>query len=142
MKKSLLLLPLTLVACTNYHNSKLDVDMKPSVNVAPIEAKVEVGDKISGSAQCTDLFFMRIASPERKTFGNDSVIDHKAGNLADASCTAGAVYDAMSKSGADVIISPQYTTSQESFGCIFSRCLYRDTKVIVSGWEGKVSYTK
>ncbi|MDR1826071.1 MAG: hypothetical protein LBQ49_00075 [Rickettsiales bacterium] len=142
MKKSMILLPLALVACTGYHNGKIGAVIAP---IPPIESKIEanvkVGEKITGSAECTEVLFLTVSAPERQTYGPE--LQTKTGNLANSTCTAGAIYDAMSSSDADIIVSPQYTSVKTSFGCIpFVGCLYKNTKVIVSGHAGKITYAK
>jgi hypothetical protein len=143
-KQSLLLIgALALAACSSgYHNGKSGTILSiPDVKVAQNEAKITIGDKISGSAECTELFFFTVKSPERQTFGPK--MQEGAGNFANHACTGGAIYDAMSKSNADIIVAPHYTAVRKSFLCLpVLSCLYSNTKVVVEGNAGKVSYTK
>ena len=64
------------------------------------------------------------------------------GNQAFDECTAGAVYNAISKNNSDLLVEPQYTTVKNGFLCTMFGCLYSDTKVIVSGYSAKIKSIK
>lgn len=141
MKKIIFILPLMLVACSDYKTGKLGANMHPTIDVQPISADIEVGERISGSAECTDLLFFRISEPSRGVYGAGTMETLAKG--VDTTCAAGALYDAMSKIDADVIVAPQYTVASTRFMCIPKlNCLYQNTKVLVTGRAGKVSYKK
>lgn len=136
MKKIfIILLPLGLIGCTSFHAGK-DAMMVDSEVKHNLTASVEAGDKVSGTAECSEYLFFIKSAPEKQTYIPSMM--SKVGNQADAECTAGAVYNAVSKSNVDWLIEPQYTTVKKGFFCVFGRCLYSTTKVIVTGYPAKI----
>jgi hypothetical protein len=136
MKKSLLLLPLlAITACSSYDTARMSATFAPVLET-DTKAKIAVGDRITGSAQCTEALFITVASPSRHAHVHSMQSSH-ANNI----CVAGAVYDAMAGANADVIVSPRYTTQRTAFGCLpMLGCLWSDTKVLVEGFAGRVSF--
>ena len=49
------------------------------------------------------------------------------------------MYDAVSKSNADVLVAPQYTAVRDGVLCFGHRCLFGTTQVIVNGFPGKIT---
>ncbi len=140
MKKILIFLPLALIACTDYHNSKLGMSFDERVNTN-VSAQIAADNtKISGSAECWEFLFFLHADPEKQTYIPEMM--NKAGNLANNACTAGAVYDAVSKNNSDLLISPQYTTVKNGLLCTPIGCLFGHTKAIVSGYSAKITAIK
>ena len=140
MKKLLLVVAvLGLVACSS---SELRTG-RNSMNLAniavepePMAASVKVGQKITGTATCETWFGITTKSPEKLTYGADLQVED--GNFTPNKCTRGAVYDALTKSKADVIIAPQYTATEEGSICIFSACMHRVNKITVTGYKGTI----
>jgi hypothetical protein len=104
-----IVLSLTLVfmctSCTTSHINKsgLDASVNISANI-DLDANVNVGGRISGSAKESYFLFFK-TSDTYIYLDNVSVY----GDI----CSA-AAYNAVSSSGADVIVNPQYVTSKES----------------------------
>jgi hypothetical protein len=137
MKKYLLIL--ALAGCSSYQNTKLGVgNPEVDINKAPsLNANVAVGEKITGKASCQEILFIK-SKPYHQTYGiNLQITDIEA----DSSCVAGAIYDAMNKNNADVLIAPSYTVIRDEFLCIpYTRhCIYSNTEVLVSGFSGKLN---
>lgn len=139
MKKLLTLLIGTsmLVGCTTHtrgiNNAKISEQL---VEVRPMEASISVGKKMRGKAQCKSLFGFSIESPAKEAYGAE--LQTEAGNFAPNECTRGAVYNALSKSNADLIIAPQYEVDAFKFLCIpfIDACVYRRAAIDVVGYEG------
>ena len=131
---------LALCACSAYHNGKIGMTISnPDIEFIPMEAKVTINDtnKITGSAECSSFLWVINNVPERRTYGTQ--LQTSDGNFASAECVAAATYDAMSKTDADVIVAPQYTTARNGLLCFGSRCLAGTTKVMVKGFSGKIT---
>ena len=141
MKKIAILLAavaLTGCASTAYHNAKSGILMDDvnSINMPSLKADVEVGEKISGVAECESWFGIITKSPNRQTYGVE--LQKETGNMTPADCTRGALYEAMSKSNADVIISPKYTSVKKDNWCIFGYCIHKVRQIIVTGYKGNI----
>ncbi|MBD5389411.1 hypothetical protein HDR63_04115 [bacterium] len=138
MKKYILLGTLcTLSACTSFQESAPSMYLNPTV-FSNVEAKVNVGERITGVSRCEHLFFQLI-TPTDQTYLPTN--DTNFGALSKDACVAGAVYDALSTSGADVIVSPQYHSKRDGLLCLFgNRCLLGTTTTWITGWSGKISY--
>jgi len=100
----------------------------------PMQVSVVPGEKIKGSARCRSLLFFTLNAPEKEAYG--AHMQTSDGNFESGMCTRGAVYDAISKANADVLLAPQYTVSGKTFGCLFGHCLYSDSSVEVTGYKG------
>ena len=107
-----------------------------AVEPEPMAAQIKVGQKITGTAECETLFGFNIKSPKKLTYGADLQVED--GNFSPSKCTRGAVYDALTKNKADVIIAPQYTASEDGVFCIFGHCAYRSNKITVTGYKGTI----
>ncbi|MBR5609027.1 MAG: hypothetical protein IKW63_02020 [Elusimicrobiaceae bacterium] len=142
MKKlSLLVLAaVCLVGCSSvgYHNAKSSMLLNDinKINTPSFKADVEVGEKISGVAECESWFGFTTKQPARQTY--EAKLQSNSGNLAPSACTRGALYDAMSKSNADVIITPKYTSVNKDNWCVFGYCIHKVRQIIVTGYKGTV----
>lgn len=140
MKKLLLVVAvLGLVACSS---SELRTG-RNSVNLAniavepePMSAQIKVGQKITGTATCETWFGFQTKAPEKLTYGAGLQVED--GNFAPSKCTRGAIYDALTKNKADVIIAPQYTATEDGSICVFGRCAHRVNKITVTGYKGTI----
>ena len=141
MKKiAILTSVLALASCGAYHTGKIGATISgPDVQFTPQEAKLAINtqNKISGSATCSSLLWVFNDVPERQVYG--AKLQTKDGVMASSDCVAGAVYDAMSKTDADLIVAPQYTTVRDGVLCFGYRCLFGTTKVLVKGFSGKIT---
>jgi len=139
MKKIILVLPLLITACSSMHNSKIGADIQPQVKT-DVTATINMGQKVSGMANCTEFLFMQF-TPEKQTYIPEMAA--KLGNLANDECTAGAVYNAVSANNGDILVAPQYTTIKNGILCFPKLgCLFGNTKVLVSGYIGKITSVK
>lgn len=139
MKRAILLIPLALTACGAYHTGRNGATIDgPDIRFVPKQAKISVSEnKITGTAKCTSALWVFNSAPERQAYGPE--LQEPAGNLASSECTAAAMYDAISKTNADVLVAPQYTAIRDGALCFGHRCLFGTTQVIVSGFSGKIS---
>lgn len=130
---------LVLTACTRYHTSKAGLELN-SVVPTNIEAVFEKGQRVSGVAECNQFLYFFDIVPQKQTY--IPMMHGKYGSFVTDSCMAGAVYDAVSKVDADVLVSPQYTMANKGLLCISGRCLVGKTVTVVSGWASKISQVK
>ena len=139
MKAAILLLPLALAACGAYHTGRIGATIDaPDIRFVPKQAKISVSEnKITGTAKCSSTLWVFNSAPERQVFGPE--LQTSAGNFASPECTAGAMYDAVSKANADILVAPQYTTVRNGVLCFGHRCLFGTTQVIVNGYSGKIT---
>lgn len=141
MKKIALLTSLlALTACGAYHNGRMGMNISnPEIDFVPMQTKVNVdtNKKITGVAECTSGLWIFNSAPERQTYGVS--MQENAGNFASGECVAAAVYDAMNKSKADIIVAPHYTATRSGALCFGYRCLAGTTKVIVTGYAGNIT---
>ena len=140
MKKVLFIVAvLGLVGCSSaeLHNGRNSINLANiAVEPEPMSAQIKVGQKISGTAECETLFGFQIKAPEKLTYGAGLQVEE--GNLASSKCTRGAIYDALSKNKADLIIAPQYTAVEDATFCIFGACAHRVNKITVTGYKGTI----
>jgi len=141
MKKIMVVVMMAMVVsgCSSveYHNGKNSLLVQETmIEPKPMQADIEVGRKISGTAECESLFGFRIKKPQKQTYGADLQVP--AGNFAPSDCTRGALYDALSKHNADMIVYPHYTTVKKGEFCIFGWCMHRVDQIIVTGYEGNL----
>ena len=140
MKKLLLVVAiLGLVGCSSseLRNGRNSMNLANiAVEPEPMSAQIKVGQKIMGTAECETLFGFQINAPKKLTYGAGLQVED--GNFAPSKCTRGAIYDALTKNKADVIIAPQYTASEEASFCIFGACAHRVNKITVVGYKGTI----
>ena len=139
MKKVVIavLVSLGVVGCSSmeHHNGRNSVLVQNAViEPNPLQADIKVGAQISGTASCESWFGFLTKKPQRQTYG--AVLQVADGNVAPSACARGAIYDALNKSGADMILVPQYTSVRKSEGCIFGWCIHHEDKIIVTGYKG------
>ncbi len=139
MKSAILLLPLALAACGTYHTGRIGATINgPDMQFVPKQAKISVSEnKTTGTAKCSSILWVFNSAPERQAFGPS--LQTSSGNFASDACTAAAMYDAVSKSNADVLVAPQYTAVRDGMLCFGHRCLFGTTQVIVNGFPGKIT---
>lgn len=143
MRKTLLILCIfagVLTACSTHHRGVSSINTSQTLlEIRPIEASINIGNKMKGRALCRTLFGFYINKPDREAYG--ATLETTNGNDAPDRCTRGAIYNALSQTNADLIVAPQYETDTRKFLCIpfFDACLYRRSFVEVTGYEG--SYT-
>lgn len=130
---------------TQHHNGRKNFGLEDAepIKVYPLQAEMEVGEKISGSAECETWLGIFKKQPATQTYG--MTLYPEDGNITPDACTKGAFYDALSKNKADTIIAPQYTSVQKKELCIFgikSLCLHVTDQIVVKGYRGTVKNIK
>ena len=144
MKKGIVVLAMALLfgvgcASVEYRNGRENVEMGQvdAFKVYPMQAGIEVGEKISGVAECERWFGFFYKKPDKQTFGVG--LQYGAGNFAPDECTRGAIYDALTRAQADTIVAPQYTAVKKKDLCLFgikSLCLHVVDQIMVTGYKG------
>lgn len=142
MKKLIvtLLLGATVLAsgCSTLHSSQYNGPLNVTVE-ANLKADIEVGDKITGTASGTNIMWLFNvgmptkfadgvsfgASTGKKGFGLFAV--DTFGRM-----KAAAAYDAITKSGADVIVAPKYIVDYTDY------FFYKSVNVTVTGYKGTI----
>ena len=128
---------LLLAGCStfSYHKEteSLNLQNRKDIQVRPLEASIKVSDSIQGTAECTTVLFGAVTnSSSTEAYGAEV---NSEGNIPDF-CAKEAVYDAVTKSKADLIVAPRYTVLKRKFGCIGEYCLYKKFNVTVTGYKG------
>ncbi len=126
-----------LAGCSPYHRGVGGVNLAYSdIQVRPMEARIQVGERIQGRAKCKSLFGIPLQSPAKEAYGAE--LQTTEGNIAPNECTRGAIYEAISRSHADIIVAPQYVVDGFNFLCLFgtSACLYKSSDIVVTGYKG------
>ena len=132
MKKILLLTLFIFIGCSSINKSVIasPVEVTTTTN---INANVKVGDKITGTAKSRLLLgFFVLSGP---TEFADGVFSSLVANPLNptGSIKAAAAYNAISESGADIIVNPQYVVT------INRSIIYTTIEVTVSGYNGKIT---
>ena len=111
-----------------------------NIETRPMEASVEVGKKVTGKATCSNFLFF-YSKPDNEAFG--ATLQNSSGNES-SFCTRGAVYDALKRSDADLLIAPKYEQEKSSFLCLpfIDACMYRKATINVTGFEGRYKNIK
>ena len=115
----------------------MEYNMPGRIHVTPLQAEVKVGQMISGVGECERWFWFWTKQPAKQTYGISS-LQVDAGNFSKGPCTRGALYDALSKNSADIIIAPRYTAVKKGSWCIFGLCAHAVNQIIVTGYKGNV----
>jgi len=138
---AVLALTLTLSACTALNVSGPAVELNPGAIVSTAyKPDIEVGQKIQGTAQSVSILGIQIKGPSSFADGYGTVASapFPLSLIASVNPTgrakSGAAYEAMSSSGADLIVAPQYTikTTKTMLGLI------KTIEVSVVGYKGTI----
>lgn len=108
-----------------------------AVEPSPLQADIQVGEKISGTAECQTLFGFHTKKPQKQTY--EAELQVASGNFSPSACTRGALYNALIKNNADLIIAPRYTAVQDTKICLFGLCAVRKYQIIVTGYKGIIN---
>ena len=123
---SLMFLLLCVSCSSSLNSSGIGGSVNVSTNIS-VEADVTVGEKIQGTAKESYLFkFFKLS-------GTSTYLDNVA---VGGDVCAAAAYDAVSSSGADVIVNPQYVRTKKSNLFICSE------ECTVTGYKGTLSSFK
>ena len=135
---------ISLSACSSVHRGEANIAFKsPAVIASPMEVDIVPGEKISATEECNSYFFGLFGSlPNERMYGPELM--ENAGNFAPNVCTKGALYKAVRKSGADVVLMPRYSTKGTRFLCFpfTDLCLIKKQAVTVNGIAGKYAAIK
>lgn len=139
MKKVLLLAAVSsfaMVGCASQNVSQSSSPLVSSVE-APLKADVDVGEKITGTAQSTQIFGFIKLGPNKFADGVTYAGASGGGLLSmldsSESVKAAAAYNATSKSNADVIVAPRYTIETNDY------FVFKTTKATVNGYKGTIN---
>ncbi len=127
------------VGCSSveYHNGRQSLLMQNvQVEPSPLKADIQVGQAISGVAECERWFGFTTKKPAKQTYGAELQVSQ--GNFSPNPCTRGAVYEALTKNNADVIIAPRYTAVKKGNLCLFGFCMHVVDQIIVNGYKGNI----
>lgn len=132
---ALLSATLLTTGCATHNISQPTAALAGSVE-APLKADVAVGEKINGEAKVNILFGLFTLGGSSKfadgvTYGAGAA---PALGLPDpvSSAKSAAAYDAVSKSGADLIVAPRYVVDVNDY------VVFKEVSVQVSGYKGTV----
>jgi len=120
------------ISCSSLNKSVNKANFSASASTS-LEADVEVGGKIKGTSKATLLFgFLQMPGGPNKFA--DGVFGQTFTNPFDptGALKSAAAYDAMTKSGADLIVNPQYVITVDNM------LLFRSYKVDVTGYKGTI----
>lgn len=108
-----------LFGCTSFNSSQFSGPVNVQVD-APLEASITVGEKITGTATLTKVFGFITTEGSRKYADNVNFTSNTFSNFFNVygslpEAKAAAAFDAIEKSGADVIIAPRYMVQVENY---------------------------
>ena len=147
MKKAVLITSLLFLAGCTLRNSD-NLSSQININVeSNLEANITVGDKITGVGyETVVLGIFRVPGTRYSAHGvtNNATSASENFTYMPLSYTLNfveyakgeAIYDALTSSNADLIISPQFIITEENF------FLYKTIKCEVSGWKGTIKSIK
>jgi hypothetical protein len=119
--------------CSSLNKSQYSSNLQVST-VAPLQADIEVGKKISGNASMTRVLGIFVFGPDKYvdgvSYGQSSKSMFSMYDYDDLKSAA--AYMAVNKSGADVIVAPQYVVEQNNY------LLFKTVNVTVNGYEGNI----
>jgi len=130
--------------CTTLNTSQYNGPLHVSVD-APLKADVKVGEKISGNAFVKTLFGFIVLDganfgkyADGINYGMQNSDSFVAQMLArdNSKLMAAAAYDAVHKSGADIIIAPKYVIEVED------NFFVKKTSATVTGYKGTITGIK
>ena len=140
---STLVLAGALSGCSSLNTSAPSLPLTGGVST-DIKADIEVGEKITGEASVTQLFGLLTLGAE-KTYadgvaygvnGSSSSFLPIGGASLVEKTKANAAYNAITASGADVIVAPRYTVKEEGYG------FFGTIEVTVEGYKGTIKSIK
>jgi len=140
MKKVLLpvLLGCTLLAsgCSTLNSSQHNGALNVSVD-AHLKADVQVGEKIAGTASGTVLFrYINLGMPSKfadgVSYGAAATGISQFTGDSYAGLKSAAAYEAVTKSGADIIVAPKYIIDSNDY------LFFQTVNVTVTGYKGTI----
>ncbi|MBY6192287.1 hypothetical protein KUV78_00635 [Marinobacter hydrocarbonoclasticus] len=146
MKKALIASTLVLAGamtgCSSLNTSAPSLPLSGAV-ATDVKADIEVGEKITGESSSTRILFFTLGAETEYADGvaysaggsGGSLLPFSAPNPVE-SVKAAAAYNAIQKSGADVIVAPRYTVKQDDF------VVFGTISVTVEGYKGTITSIK
>ena len=148
MKKALIASTLVLAGamtgCSSLNTSAPSLPLTGAVQ-SDVKADIEVGEKITGKASVTQLFGLLTLGDSKKyadgvAYGVGSTGGALPLPIGGASLVekvkSSAAYNAVTESGADVIVAPRYTVEQNGYG------FFGTIDVTVEGYKGTINSIK
>lgn len=137
---SSLLLAGAMTGCSSLNVSSSPVPLNGSVDT-DIKADIEVGEKITGQSSATKVLFFTLSDDNEYAdgmeYGNGGGSAFGLGGLDPVSAVkSAAAYNAISASGADVIVAPRYTVKKNDY------LVYGTIDVTVEGYKGTIKSVK
>ncbi|WP_303291059.1 hypothetical protein [Marinobacter sp. SS5-14b] len=132
-----------LTGCSSLNTSAPSLPLAGGVTT-DIKADIEVGEKITGKSSVTQLFGLLTLGAETEyadgvaygaNGGGGSFLPIGGVSLTEK-VKAAAAYNAITESGADVIVAPRYTIKQEGYG------FFGTIDVTVEGYKGTIRSVK
>ena len=124
-----------MTGCSSLHESKVSAPVDADSKVVLVTPDVEIGDKIQGEAEITYIFGGLI------TLGANKFVDGVSYNSAYygmfdieawKEVKGAAAYNACKKSGADIIISPNYEVERNNY------LIWNTYKATVTGFKATI----
>jgi hypothetical protein len=133
---SSLMLAGAITGCSSLNVSSSPVPLNGSVTT-DIKADIEVGEKISGKSSATKVLFFTLSDDNEyadgMAYGNSDGGAFGLGGLDPVSAVkSAAAFNAISASGADVIVAPRYTVKKNDY------VVYGTIDVTVEGYKGMI----
>lgn len=137
---SSILLAGTLTGCSSLNVSSSPVPLHGTVST-DIKADIDVGEKITGQSSATKIFVFTLSDDSEYAdgmeYGNGGGSAFGLGGLDPvAAVKSAAAYNAISASGADVIVAPRYTVKKNDY------FVYGTIDVTVEGYKGMIKSVK
>ncbi|WP_236072767.1 hypothetical protein [Marinobacter nauticus] len=131
-----------MTGCSSLNTSAPSLPLSGAV-ATDVKADIEVGEKITGESSSTRILFFTLGAETEYADGvaysaggsGGSLLPFSAPNPVE-SVKAAAAYNAIQKSGADVIVAPRYTVKQDDF------VVFGTISVTVEGYKGTITSIK
>ncbi|WP_227664325.1 hypothetical protein [Marinobacter litoralis] len=131
-----------LTGCSSLNTSAPSLPLTGAV-ATDVKADIEVGEKITGESSVTQLFGLLTLGADKEyadgvaygANGGGSLLSLGGASLTERVKSA-AAYNAITESGADVIVAPRYTIKQEGYG------FFGTIDVKVEGYKGTIRSIK
>lgn len=132
---------LMLSGCASLTKSQFSAPFTPGpIVTAPIKADVAIGEKISGNASSTTIFkILKIGLSGKYASGVNYSVSSGLGSFIYDSFSKekeAAAYDAVTNSGADIILAPEYIIEVTDY------FIFAKVHVTVTGYKGTIKGLK
>lgn len=131
-----------LSGCSSINSSATSLPLSGVVST-DVKADIEVGEKISGQSSATKVLFFTLGAETEFADGVAYSAGGSGGQMLPfgtpnpvESVKAAAAYNAITESGADVIVAPRYTVKKNDF------VVFGTIDVTVEGYKGTIKSVK